>query len=191
MTRPDRDAYLEPRDREEWTRWLEEHHATSPGTWLAIGKKDSTRTALTYDAAVEEALRFGWIDSTVNRLDSERFVQLYTPRRPRGTWSRSNKERVARLEAEGLMRPAGIAAVEAARANGSWDLLTDAEAGIVPDDLARALEAVPAAADAFAALPPSRRSQLIYWVTSARREQTRATRIERVAEALAEDRWPV
>jgi uncharacterized protein YdeI (YjbR/CyaY-like superfamily) len=122
---------LEPADREEWGRWLEANHASSPGVWLAVGKKGGTRTQLNYEAAVEEALRFGWIDSTVRKLDDDRFRQLYTPRRPRGTWAPSNKRRIARLIAEGRMMPAGLAAIERAQENGSWDLLDD-EGNLVP-----------------------------------------------------------
>jgi uncharacterized protein YdeI (YjbR/CyaY-like superfamily) len=90
---------------------------------LAIGKKGNAVTQLTYEDAVEEGLCFGWIDSTTHRLDADRYSVRFTPRRPGGTWAPSNKERVARLIAEGLMRPAGLAAVELAKANGSWDSL--------------------------------------------------------------------
>jgi uncharacterized protein YdeI (YjbR/CyaY-like superfamily) len=123
MSRLDDLELVEPADREEWGRWLEANHATSTGVWLAVGKKGGTRTRLDYDAAVEEALRFGWIDSVVHAMDADRFRQLFTPRKPRGTWAPSNKRRIERLLAEGRMMPAGLAAIERAKANGSWDLL--------------------------------------------------------------------
>lgn len=181
---------LEPADRAEWRAWLEQHHATSSGVWVAVGKKGGTRTTLTYEELVQEALCFGWIDGVVNRLDADRFKQRLTPRRPGGTWSRSNKERVARLIEQGLMTPAGLAAVEAAQANGSWKLLDDVDDLVVPDDLAAALETVPAAASFFAGLSPSPKKLILYWIGSAKRPQTRARRIEQTLQAAAEGRTP-
>ena len=139
MGRLDSLRLLEPPDRDAWGRWLKTHHASSDGVWLAVGKKGNARTSLTYEDAVLEALRFGWIDGTVRRLDADRFKQLFTPRRSGGTWALSNKARVERLLAEGLMEPAGLAAIERARADGSWMLLDDVENLVVPDDLAEAL----------------------------------------------------
>jgi uncharacterized protein YdeI (YjbR/CyaY-like superfamily) len=106
--------------RAEWRRWLAENHAGAPGVWLVSWKKATGRPAVGYDAAVEEALCFGWIDSMERRIDDERFRLLFTPRRPRSRWSASNVERVERLLAAGLMEPAGIAAVEDAKARGAW-----------------------------------------------------------------------
>jgi uncharacterized protein YdeI (YjbR/CyaY-like superfamily) len=113
--------FVEPGNRAEWRAWLESNHDSSAGIWLGVGKKGGTVTSLTYNEAVEEALCFGWIDSTVHALDEHRFRQLFTPRRPRSHWSQSNKHRVERLAAAGLMTPAGLAAIEVARANGSWE----------------------------------------------------------------------
>lgn len=182
---------IEPASREQWRAWLEAHHASSPGVWLAIGKKGNSRTTLTYDGAVEEALCFGWIDSTVRRLDDERYQQLLTPRKPSSMWSRSNKERVERLLAEGCMTPAGLAAIQAAKANGSWETLTEIDALTVPDDLAAALAATPGAAEGFSALAASQRKMALYWVGAAKRSETRAARIERVVAAAREGRPPV
>jgi len=137
---------LELPDRDALRAWLEANHATSPAVRLAIGKKGNSVTALTYEDAVEEGLCFGWIDSTTRRLDADRHTVLFSRRKPHGTWSRSNKERVERLLAQGLMAPAGLAVVEAAKADGSWTSLDDVEALVVPDDLAAALSADPAAA---------------------------------------------
>jgi uncharacterized protein YdeI (YjbR/CyaY-like superfamily) len=175
-------------DRASWRAWLEADHAGSPGVWLAIGKKGRTRTALTYEDAVQEALCFGWIDSTTQRMDADRYKQLFTPRKPSSTWSKSNKARVERLVANGLMRPAGLAAVEAAKANGSWNLLDDVEDLVVPADLAAALEADPDAARHFAAFPDSARKMALYWVSSARRPETRAKRIAHVVSLAAAGR---
>jgi uncharacterized protein YdeI (YjbR/CyaY-like superfamily) len=153
-----------------------------------VGKKGSTVTSLTYDEAVEEALCFGWIDSVVNRLDGDRFKQLVTPRRPGSAWARSNKARVERLLEQGLMEPAGLAAVEAAKADGSWSALDDVEDLVVPDDLAAALAAEPAAARYFYGLSDSARKLSLYWIASAKRPETRAKRIEQTARNAAEGR---
>jgi uncharacterized protein YdeI (YjbR/CyaY-like superfamily) len=106
--------------RAEWRRWLAANHTGAPGVWLVSWKKPTGKPAVGYDAAVEEALCFGWIDSTQRRIDDERSRLLFTPRRPRSNWSPSNVERVERLLAAGLMQPAGLAAVEDAKARGAW-----------------------------------------------------------------------
>ena len=111
---------IAPPSRAAWRAWLAEHHADSPGVWLIIHKKNSPQPGVTYIEAVEEALCFGWIDSKTITLDATRFRQIFTPRKPRGTWAKSNKERVARLIEQGLMTPAGLAAIELAKANGTW-----------------------------------------------------------------------
>ncbi|MHB1341871.1 MAG: YdeI/OmpD-associated family protein [Coriobacteriia bacterium] len=184
-------AFVEPGSREEWRAWLEKHHASSPGIWLAVGKKGNHVTSLDYDAAVEEALCFGWIDSTVNRLDADRFKQLFTPRRRGGTWSRSNKARVERLIAAGRMAPAGLAAIEAARRDGSWDVLEAVENLVVPEELARSLAADPRAEQGFAALPESQRKMALYRVYTAKRPETRARRVREIVQTAAEGRTPL
>jgi uncharacterized protein YdeI (YjbR/CyaY-like superfamily) len=181
---------LEPSNREEWHSWLEVHHATAPGVWLAVGKKGNTVTSLTYEDAVQEALAFGWIDSVVRRLDESRYQQVYTPRRPGSIWARSNKQRVERLTAEGRMAPAGLAVVEAAIADGSWYSLDDAEALVVPEDLRAALAAEPSAAENFSALAPSMRKQLLHWISQAKRPETRSRRIRETVESAKSGRLP-
>lgn len=175
---------IEPMTRKDWARWLEANHASSPGAWVAVYKKAVANGRLTYEEMVEEALRFGWIDSTTRRLDKERFVQLVTPRRPNSSWAPSNKARVERLLAEGRMMPAGLAAVDTAKANGSWALLDSVEALEVPDDLAKALSTA-GAREAFDHLAPSQRKIALYWIAEAKRPATRQARIEKtVAAAL-------
>lgn len=181
---------LEPKDRAAWRAWLAEHHATSSGVRLAIGKKGNRVTSLGYEDAVEEALCFGWIDSTARRLDADRYTGVMTPRRPGSVWAKSNKERVARLAESDLMMPAGLAVVERAKADGSWDLLTDADNLVMPDDLARALAAHAGARDGFERLPVSARQMALYWIGSAKRPETRARRISETVAAAAEGRAP-
>jgi uncharacterized protein YdeI (YjbR/CyaY-like superfamily) len=168
-------------DRAAWRRWLAKEHGRSPGIWLVFDKKSSRSDRLAYGDAVEEALCFGWIDSVVRRLDDARYVQLFTPRKAKSTWSRSNKIRVERLLAEGLMAAAGLASIELAKANGSWESLDAVEAFVMPEDLATALAAVPGAAEKFAAFAPSARKAYLHWISQAVRPETRAKRIEEVA----------
>jgi uncharacterized protein YdeI (YjbR/CyaY-like superfamily) len=176
-------------DRAELRAWLEHNHDSSPGVNLAIGKKGGHATALTYDEAVEEALCFGWIDSTARRLDNDRYTVLFTPRKRGGTWARTNKARVERLIAEGRMTPAGIAVIEAAKADGSWMALEDAENLVVPDDLADALERA-GARKRFDALTVSARQMALYWISTAKRDATRAERVSATAAAALEGRGP-
>jgi uncharacterized protein YdeI (YjbR/CyaY-like superfamily) len=185
---PRRLPLLEPGNRAELRAWLESNHASSPGVRLAVGKKGNGVTALTYDEAVEEGLCFGWIDSTTRRLDEDRFAVSFTPRKPKSTWARSNKIRVARLIAEGRMTPAGLAAIEVAKANGSWTSLDDIEALVVPEDLATALAAAPVAEAGFAAMSASARRLALHWISSAKRPETRARRIAETVAAAIEGR---
>jgi uncharacterized protein YdeI (YjbR/CyaY-like superfamily) len=175
-------------DRAAWRRWLARHHATSPGIWLVFDKKASRSDRLAYADAVEEALCFGWVDSLVRTLDTARYVQLMTPRKPKSTWSRSNKERIERLTALGVMAEAGIAAVERAKANGSWSSLDHVAALTVPDDLAAALAASPEASANFAAFSRSARFGYLHWISQAVRPETRARRVAEVVRHAAANR---
>ena len=151
-------------------------------------KKGSRVDRLAYADAVEEALCFGWIDSIVKSLDDTRYMQLFTPRKPKSTWSRVNKERVARLIEQGLMAPAGWKTIEIARANGMWSSLDSVEALEVPDDLAAALAKNPDAARNFAAFAASMRKAYLHWVSRAVRPATRAERIAAVVMHSAANR---
>ena len=177
MPSPDAHPQTQPASRAEWRQWLTEHHASLPGVWLVYCKKASGLPSLSYAEAVEEALCFGWIDSHPRKLDAERSQQLYTPRRPKSGWSKVNKERLLRLEAAGLLMPAGRAAIARAQQNGAWENLDAAEAGLVPDDLATALAADAAAAGQFAAFAPSARKAILSWVLGAKQAETRTRRV--------------
>jgi uncharacterized protein YdeI (YjbR/CyaY-like superfamily) len=172
-------------DRVTWRDWLEANHATAGGAWLVTWRRRSGRRSLDYEAAVEEALCFGWIDSTAGRFDDERGKLYFAARKPRSGWSASNKARIERLIAAGRMRPAGLAAIERAKANGSWTVLDSVERLEVPDDLALALAARPPAATTFAAFPPSARKQMLGWVATAVRAETRTARVNAIVDAAA------
>ena len=172
---------IQPATRAEWRAWLEANHLASSGVWLVSWKKHTGNPTVTYEEGVEEALCFGWIDGMMNRVDDDRTMQYFAPRKPKSTWARSNKERVARLEAAGLMTEAGRAAVELARANGSWASLDVIDALVVPDELDAALAARPGARDLFDASSVSVRRSALAWVYQARRPETRAAHVEQIA----------
>ncbi len=172
-------------DRATWRAWLEANHASARGAWLVTWRPRTGRASLDYEAAIEEALCFGWVDSTAGRVDDDRGKLYFAPRKPRSAWAATNKARVERLMGEGRMAPAGLAAIERAKANGSWEILDAVERLEVPEDLAAALELRPPAAVNFAAFPPSARKMLLGWVALARRPETRTARISEIAEAAA------
>ncbi len=172
-------------DRATWHDWLEAHHATARGVWLVTWRPRTRRPRLEYEDAIQEALCYGWVDSTGGHVDDERGKLYFAPRKPGGVWAASNKARIERLIAEGRMRPAGLAAIERARVDGSWGILDGPERLEVPPDLARALEEQPAAAGSFAGFPPSARKMMLAWIAMARRPETRAERIARIAESAA------
>jgi uncharacterized protein YdeI (YjbR/CyaY-like superfamily) len=185
MSARDDAPHVHADDRATWRAWLEANHATAGGAWLVSWRPRTGRAGLEYEAAIEEALCFGWVDSTSGTVDDERRRLYFAPRTPRSVWAASNKARVERLIRDGRMAPAGLAAIERAKAKGSWDVLDAAERLEVPDDLAAALEARPPAAVHFAAFPPSARKMLLGWIATARRPETRAARVAKVAEAAA------
>ena len=129
--------------RVQWRQRLTDHHHDTPGIWLVTWKKGSGQPHLPYNDIVEEALCFGWVDSRPRSIGADRSALLVTPRKPSSNWSRLNKQRVAKLTAAGLMRPAGLAAVAAAQANGSWDALDQVEDLTEPVDLAAPLDTDP------------------------------------------------
>lgn len=178
-------------DAAAWRAWLTEHHTQTTGVWLVLHKKGGDVTSLTYVEAVEEALCFGWIDGQARRRDEASSFQRMTPRRARSPWSALNVQRVARLEAEGRMTDAGRTQVAAAQADGRWDAAYAGSATIeVPDDLAAALDAVPAARRWFDVLTSGSRFAVIYRVNEAKRPETRARRIAAFVADLAEGRTP-
>jgi uncharacterized protein YdeI (YjbR/CyaY-like superfamily) len=178
-------ARVQPESRAAWRGWLAANHRDSTGVWLVTWKRRTARRTVSYEEAVEEALCFGWIDGRLRPVDDERSMQWFAPRRPKSTWARSNKERVARLEAVGLMTTAGLEAVERARANGSWNSLDDIEALVMPADLAAALDARPGAREQFDAWSASTRRMALAWVTQFKRPETRVAHVEQVATLAA------
>ncbi len=178
---------IEPGSRAEWRQWLAEHHGTSAGIWLIWRKKRGGAQPLTLDEAVQEALCFGWIDSTLRPLNSQKSALMFTPRKPRSIWSRLNKERVESLIAAGLMTEAGQRVIDAAQQDGSWSSLDAVEELRVPDDLEQALAADLDARRNFDAFTPSAKKNTLWWIVSAKRPQTRAKRVAETVRLAAQN----
>jgi uncharacterized protein YdeI (YjbR/CyaY-like superfamily) len=177
---------LVPETRAAWRRWLTRNHATSPGVWLVYYKKHAaTAERLTYESALLDALCFGWIDSRIHPLDKDRCRQMFSPRRPKSVWSAPNKARVVQLIAQGLMRPAGQAAIDAAKTNGAWDQLDAAESLVIPVGLRRELRRNASARRNFEALSAWAQKRLLWWIHSAKRPETRQRRIGQLVERVS------
>lgn len=172
--------------RPQWHSWLAANHHTVSGVWLCSWRTSTGRPRCPYPEVVEEALCFGWIDSTVNTFDDERGFQLLTPRKPRSTWTRLNRRRVADMETAGLMTDAGRRTVDVAKANGYWTIYDPVEDLIEPDELALALDANPIARQQWNAFPQSARKQMLWWVISAAKVETRAKRIGTIVNKAAD-----
>lgn len=182
---------LEARNRKEWRQWLQENHQTSPGIWLVYYKKNSKKTGISYDEAVEEALSFGWIDSRVNALDEERYMQIFTPRKPGSIWSKLNKQRVEKIIKEGIITPAGLEKIEVAKKDGSYYFLDDIDNLVIPLDLKDALDSNKAAKKNFEVFTDSVKKQILYWIKTAKRDTTRKNRIKKVVSLAAENKSPL
>jgi uncharacterized protein YdeI (YjbR/CyaY-like superfamily) len=169
----------------ELEAWLEANHAESEGVWLKIAKKGVEPPSVTYGEALEVALCFGWIDSQKRGHDESHFLQRFTPRRPRGRWSKINREKAEALIEAGAMRPAGLAEVEAAQADGRWDAAYEsARTATVPADLQRELDANPAAAEFFAGLDGANRYAILYRLDEAKKPETRERRLRKFVAML-------
>ena len=171
--------------RLQWRSWLAANHDIAAGVWLCSWRTSTGRPRCPYPEVVEEALCFGWIDSTVNTFDEDRGFQLLTPRKPKSTWTRLNRRRVADMETAGLMTDAGRRSVDVAKANGCWTIYDPVEDLIEPPKLAAALDSTPEARLSWNAFPPSARKQMLWWVISAARQETRAQRIATIVEKAA------
>jgi uncharacterized protein YdeI (YjbR/CyaY-like superfamily) len=181
---------FKPSGRTSWRKWLEKNHATESMVWLTLRKKSSTQKGVLYDEAVEEALCFGWIDSTTHAIDENFYEQLFTPRKPGSVWSASNKKRVEKLMAEQLMHPAGLAIIELARKSGSWSTIDLSEAWEMPPDLLKAMKKNKTAAANFKTFPPSVQKMTFQWILMAKRPETREKRVQETIEKSAKNIRP-
>jgi uncharacterized protein YdeI (YjbR/CyaY-like superfamily) len=185
---------VEAPTRAAWRAWLAANHAQPGSIWLVLNRKGSGLPVLSATEAVDEALCFGWVDSRPAKLDAQRSLLLFSPRKPGSAWSGVNKAKIARLTAAGLMAPAGLAVVARAQADGSWTVLDDATALTDPPDLVAALAEMPGAEAAWRSFPPSHRRANLEWIAQAKRPSTRAARIAEIAACAARNErantWP-
>jgi len=182
----DRLEELEITHRAQWRAWLRKNHKRSDGIWLITWKKGS-EDHVSYADTVEEALCFGWIDSVPRKRDDDRRMLYFCPRRPKSIWSKLNKERIGMLIASGAMTKAGLAKIEAAKSDGSWNALDASDALEIPPALKKALAKDRKAKKNFEAFPPGRKRFLLYWINSAKTEGTRAARIEKTVDLAAQN----
>ncbi len=183
MSTPSGAERFTPSGPEEWRSWLEQHHATAPGVWLVYWKKASGKPSLTWSQAVDEALCFGWIDSKVTPIDDVQYEQWFTQRKPKSVWSKINQDKVERLQAEGRIAPAGQAAIDLAKQNGSWKTLEVAFDGTAPPAVLAALDADgPTTRANFDAFPPGWRRILLEQLAMAKQDATKAKRISEIVQ---------
>ena len=183
---PNGQEVLTPATRSEWRSWLASVPERKEGLWVVYRKKSSELEGPLYDELVEEALCFGWIDSLTRRVDDERMIQWFSPRRRGGLWSALNKERIGRLMADGRMTAVGQRVVDQAKADGSWSQADEVDALVVPPDLVVAFDVAPQARARYEALPDSQKRQILWAIHSAKRATTRAARIEEAIRTLSE-----
>ena len=183
-----------PKTRDQWRKWLEKNHSTAPGIWMIYYKKETGKRKFDMAEAVEEALCFGWIDSVAQKLDDERSMQKFTPRKTKSIWSKINKQRIEKLIEQELMTPAGLATIERAKKNGSWDTLNSSDLhtdnNSMPDDLEKALSKNKKALANFLAFPPSYRKRFLFWIDSAKTPVTKAVRIKQTLLMAAANKKP-
>lgn len=188
MSKIDNFADFQPANRQEWREWLSENYEKAAGIWLVYYKKASGKPRVTYDEAVEEALCFGWIDSLPRKLDDERAKLLFTPRKLNSVWSKLNKTRVEKLVANGAMTEIGLAKIEAAKIDGSWNTLNDSDDLKIPDDLLEKLADNKIAQANFDKFSASVRKNILAWIASAKRDATRVDRLEKTVEMAAKNK---
>jgi uncharacterized protein YdeI (YjbR/CyaY-like superfamily) len=170
--------------RRHWRQWLQKHHAKKQSVWLIMYKKDAGVPTLSWGQAVEEALCFGWIDSTRRPLDDEKFIQYYSKRKPKSIWSKINKEKVKLLIEQGLMTEAGLKSIQIAKQNGSWKVLDEVEALKIPADLEAMFSSNPGSKARFLSLSKSVRKAMLHRVMLAKRPETRKKRVEEIVAAI-------
>ncbi len=185
---------VHPKTRKAWRQWLEKNHLSSPGIWLIYYKKGTGKPQVSYDESVEEALCFGWIDSLPRKLDMERAMLKFTPRKRKSVWSDLNKERVKRLIENKLMTRAGLDKIEQAKKDGSWNTLNStnyqADTNELPSDLKEALSINNTALENFLSFTKGYRRQFLFWIDSAKRTETRSARIQQTVLMAAANKKP-
>jgi uncharacterized protein YdeI (YjbR/CyaY-like superfamily) len=179
-----------PTSQQDWRQWLTENHSVKQSVWLIYHKKKTNRPSLSWSEAVDEALCFGWIDSTKRPIDEDTFMQFFSKRKPKSVWSKINKDKVQQLIDNGQMMPAGHACIETAKQNGSWTILDLAEELEIPKDLEKAFKIQRGSKQFFLSLSKSARKSILQWLMLAKRPETRQKRINEIAELAAQKLKP-
>ncbi len=179
-----------PKTRGEWREWLALNHASAKSVWLVYYKVGSGFPSIKYAEALDEALCFGWIDSTAKTIDNQSYRQFFSQRKPKSVWSKVNKAKVEKLIEAGLMTEAGLARIEIAKKNGSWNILDEAEALIVPPDLQMEFNKFPEAEAYFQTLSRTNKRNILQWLVLAKKEETRKKRIEEIVNLAREKKKP-
>lgn len=179
-----------PTSRADWRQWLQQNHHAKHSVWLVYYSVKSGIPSIVWGDAVEEALCFGWVDSKKMTINADMYKQIFSKRKPTSTWSKINKDKVELLLRDGLMTEAGLKCVEVARKNGSWGILDDVEALIIPPDLEEALNADSGAKEYFLALTKTAKKAILHWLVFAKQQATRAKRIGEIAENMAQKQLP-
>ncbi|MCR9066031.1 MAG: YdeI/OmpD-associated family protein [Cytophagales bacterium] len=179
-----------PKNRKDWRKWLAENHQSQVAVWLLFYKKSSDKPSLSWSEAVDEALCFGWIDSKKVTRDKESYLQYFSPRKAKSIWSKINKDKIEKLIEEGLMKKAGLESIAIAKENGSWSFLDEVDALVIPEDLEMAFSSYKRSKDYFMSLSNSKKKILLYWIVSAKRDETRQKRIEEIAQQASLEQLP-
>ena len=179
-----------PSNRKEWRKWLQKNHAKKQSIWLTCYKAKSGIPTISWSDAVDEALCFGWIDSTRKSVSDDEFIQFFCPRKPKSGWSKINKEKVKRLIEQDLMMPAGYKVIEIAKQNGSWEMMDAVEELKMPADLIKAFKSNPGSKAYFESLSKSVKKMMLHWVMTAKRPETREKRITEIVVLAAQKKKP-
>ena len=179
-----------PQSRTDWRQWLKKNHQSEQSVWLVYYTKKSKIPSLSWSEAVDEALCFGWIDSTKKTIDEFSYIQFFSKRKPKSIWSKVNKEKVKLLIENGLMTKAGYESIETAKQNGSWVILDEVEALIIPDDLDQEFKKHKGSKDYFLSLSKSAQKIMLSWIVLAKLPETRQKRIDEIAESAGQNLKP-
>jgi uncharacterized protein YdeI (YjbR/CyaY-like superfamily) len=179
-----------PYDKNDWRKWLELNHNKKEAVWLIFYKKKSPNYNLSWSDSVDEALCFGWIDSTKRTIDTEKYKQYFSKRKAKSNWSKINKDKVKILIEQGLMEEEGHKSIEIAKENDSWTILDEVDALIIPEDLRETFANFKGSMEYFDSLSKSVKKILLHWVVSAKRKETRQKRILEIVENASENLKP-
>jgi uncharacterized protein YdeI (YjbR/CyaY-like superfamily) len=179
-----------PKNNQDWRQWLAINNEKKEGVWLIFFKKKSPKYNLSWSESVDQALCYGWIDSTKKTVDGETYKQYFCKRKAKSNWSKINKDKIKTLINQNLMEAQGYKSIEIAKENGSWSILDGVEALIIPEDLKKELDNHKGAFEYYENLSKSVKKMLLYWVISAKRKETRQKRILEVVENASQNLKP-